>query len=69
MIWMFECIYFIILYAWNYLYECTLNLLLIVIADGADFIAGWYTTTFTSGATTATASIPIVADDIDEPTA
>ena len=44
------------------------HLLLIVIVAGADFIAGWYTATFTSGATTATASIPIIADDIDEPT-
>jgi len=35
---------------------------------GADFTAGRYTATFTSGATTATASIPIIADDIDEPT-
>ena len=34
----------------------------------ADFTPGRYTATFTSGATTATASIPIVADDIDEPT-
>ena len=35
---------------------------------GADFTAGRYTATFTSGATTATTSIRIVADDIDEPT-
>jgi len=35
---------------------------------GADFIPGRYTATFTSGATTATASIPIVTDDINEPT-
>ena len=36
---------------------------------GADFTAGRYTATFTSGATTATASIPIIADNnIDEPT-
>ena len=35
---------------------------------GADFTPGQYTATFTSGATTATASIPIVADDINEPT-
>ena len=39
-----------------------------VLPAGADFITGRYTATFTSGATTATASIPIVADDIDEPT-
>ena len=37
-------------------------------AAGADFTAGRYTATFTSGANTATANIPIVADDIDEPT-
>jgi len=35
---------------------------------GADFTPGQYTATFTSGATTATASIPIVADDINEST-
>ena len=35
---------------------------------GADFTAGQYTATFTSGTTTATANIPIVADDIDETT-
>jgi len=34
---------------------------------GLDFTAGRYTATFTSGATTATANVPIVADDIDEP--
>ena len=38
------------------------------IVAGTDFTPGRYTATFTSGATTATASIPIVADDIDEPT-
>ena len=37
-------------------------------AAGADFTAGRYTAIFTSGANTATASIPIVADNIDEPT-
>ena len=35
---------------------------------GTDFTPGQYTAMFTSGATTATASIPIVVDDIDEPT-
>jgi len=35
---------------------------------GLDFTPGRYTATFTSGATTATASIPVIADDIDEPT-
>ena len=35
---------------------------------GADFTAGRYTANFTSGATTATASIPIIPDNIDEPT-
>ncbi|XP_065909246.1 uncharacterized protein [Dysidea avara] len=35
---------------------------------GTDFIPGQYTATFLSGSTAATASIPIVADDIDEPT-
>jgi len=34
----------------------------------ADFTPGRYIATFTSGSSTAIASIPIAADDIDEPT-
>ena len=41
---------------------------LLLLAAGMDFTPGRYTATFTMGATTTTASIPIVADDIDEPT-
>jgi len=48
--------------------QCYYRKYLYYLIAGADFTAGRYTATFTSGATTATTSIPIVADDIDEPT-
>ena len=46
---------------------CHIALACINFVAGTDFTPGRYTATFTSGATTATASIPIKADDINEP--
>jgi len=48
--------------------SCSSLYTIILNIAGLDFTPGRYTATFTSGATTATASIPIIVDNIDEPT-